>query len=162
MTNESDFQDLIDRNPKCHVLKEMFADWLQERGDPRAEGYRALIRGDLARLRNNKDGVLRFEGRSPGWVGWSQVERARGYIIDADEILWRDPGFMGVWCPSGLVRLRGIRHKPVYWCDREPHWGVEVHSVARDCKLLGRRDVQDRVARAFARIVAGEPGRSMD
>lgn len=42
MTNESDFQNALDANPEDHQTRLVFADWLQERDDPRADGYRAL------------------------------------------------------------------------------------------------------------------------
>lgn len=42
MTTEDDFQGVLDANPKDWQTRLVFADWLQERGDPRAEGYRAL------------------------------------------------------------------------------------------------------------------------
>lgn len=42
MTTEDDFQRQLDAHPDDHDLRRVFADWLQERDDPRAEGYRAL------------------------------------------------------------------------------------------------------------------------
>lgn len=42
MNRESDFQSRLDARPDDHTARLVFADWLQERGDPRAEGYRAL------------------------------------------------------------------------------------------------------------------------
>jgi uncharacterized protein (TIGR02996 family) len=42
VTDEDDFQAMLDAHPDDHVTRLVFADWLQERGDPRAEGYRAL------------------------------------------------------------------------------------------------------------------------
>ena len=42
MTTEDDFQAALDANPEDHQTRLVFADWLQERGDVRAEGYRAL------------------------------------------------------------------------------------------------------------------------
>ena len=42
MTTEDDFQAMLDACPDDHVTRLILADWLQERGDPRAEGYRAL------------------------------------------------------------------------------------------------------------------------
>ena len=39
---EAAFQAALDENPADHTTRLVFADWLQERGDPRAEGYRAL------------------------------------------------------------------------------------------------------------------------
>lgn len=42
MTTEDDFQAALDANPKDWQTRLVFADWLEERNDPRAEGYRAL------------------------------------------------------------------------------------------------------------------------
>lgn len=41
MTTEDDFQRLLDENPADWETRLVFADWLQDRGDPRAAGYRA-------------------------------------------------------------------------------------------------------------------------
>jgi uncharacterized protein (TIGR02996 family) len=42
MTTEDDFQAALDANPDDWQTRLVFADWLEERSDPRAEGYRAL------------------------------------------------------------------------------------------------------------------------
>jgi uncharacterized protein (TIGR02996 family) len=42
MFTEVDFQAALDAEPDNHFLREVFADWLDEQGDPRAAGYRAL------------------------------------------------------------------------------------------------------------------------
>jgi len=42
VTTEDDFHRLLDQNPEDHHTRLVFADWLQDRNDPRAEGYRAL------------------------------------------------------------------------------------------------------------------------
>lgn len=42
MTTEDDFHALLDANPDDANTRLVFADWLQDRGDPRAEGYRAM------------------------------------------------------------------------------------------------------------------------
>lgn len=42
MTTEDDFQAMLDAHPDDHGTRAVFADWLQDRDDPRAEGYRAL------------------------------------------------------------------------------------------------------------------------
>lgn len=42
MTTEEDFQAALDANPDDWQTRGVFADWLQERDDVRAEGYRAL------------------------------------------------------------------------------------------------------------------------
>jgi uncharacterized protein (TIGR02996 family) len=42
VTTEEDFQHALDANPADWQTRLVFADWLQDRGDLRAEGYRAL------------------------------------------------------------------------------------------------------------------------
>lgn len=41
---EEAFQLKLDEHPDDHSTRLVFADWLQDRGDRRAEGYRALAR----------------------------------------------------------------------------------------------------------------------
>jgi uncharacterized protein (TIGR02996 family) len=45
VTTEDDFQAALDGNYRDWQTRLVFADWLQDRNDPRAEGYRALGRG---------------------------------------------------------------------------------------------------------------------
>lgn len=52
MTTEDDFQRVLDANADDHSTRLVFADWLQEREDPRAEGYRALGNQYLFTLSN--------------------------------------------------------------------------------------------------------------
>jgi uncharacterized protein (TIGR02996 family) len=40
---EAAFQAALDRDPADHATRLVFADWLDERDDPRAGGYRALV-----------------------------------------------------------------------------------------------------------------------
>ncbi len=42
MTTEDDFQGQLDLHPDDHHTRLVFADWLQDREDVRAEGYRAM------------------------------------------------------------------------------------------------------------------------
>lgn len=42
MTTEDDFHAALDAHPDDWQTRLVFADFLQEKGDPRAEGYRAL------------------------------------------------------------------------------------------------------------------------
>ncbi len=42
MTTEDDFQRALDAEPEDWQTRLVFADWLQERYDPRADGYRAM------------------------------------------------------------------------------------------------------------------------
>jgi uncharacterized protein (TIGR02996 family) len=42
VTTEDDFHRILDANPDDHHTRLVLADFLQDRGDPRAAGYRAL------------------------------------------------------------------------------------------------------------------------
>lgn len=42
MVSEDDFQRILDDNPADRETRLVFADWLQDRDDPRAAGYRAI------------------------------------------------------------------------------------------------------------------------
>ncbi len=42
MSDEDAFQSHLDAHPGDHTARLVFADWLQDRDDPRAEGYRAM------------------------------------------------------------------------------------------------------------------------
>lgn len=79
MTDEDCFQAALDANPDDHVTRLAFADWLEERGDQRAEGYRAL-------------GLLRKHAAVPGsqalganggcWFWVTSVDPATALPID--------------------------------------------------------------------------------
>ncbi len=47
MTTEEDFQSMLDSDPTDQFTRLVLADFLQEQGDPRAEGYRELARRGL-------------------------------------------------------------------------------------------------------------------
>lgn len=42
MTTEDDFQRALDENPRDWHTRLVFADWLDDRNDPRADGFRAI------------------------------------------------------------------------------------------------------------------------
>lgn len=67
MTSEDDFQAMLDADPSDWSTRLIFADWLDDRGDPRAEACRAL-------------GVLRlapFRTDRARWVWWNAGLYAR-------------------------------------------------------------------------------------
>lgn len=59
--DEEGFNRALDANPNDHHTRMVFADWLQDRNDPRAEGYRALgqLRKTAFRYRDNDGGTPR-------------------------------------------------------------------------------------------------------
>lgn len=58
MTTEEDFQRALDADPTNGGLRMVFADYLDEQGDPRGPGYRAL--GAIA-------WAPRYSGSGPNW-----------------------------------------------------------------------------------------------
>lgn len=67
MSDEEAFQAALDANPDDHTTRLVFADWLQERGDLRAEGYRALGA-------TQKYPFIRRQGNfKPGSAGWTRT-----------------------------------------------------------------------------------------
>lgn len=73
LTTESDFQHALDREPDNSLLRLIFADWLQERDDPRSEGYRAL--GTLGRYAHKR---THEENYGMGNYGWFR----EGFVSD--------------------------------------------------------------------------------
>lgn len=55
MTTEDDFQNALDAHPHDWQTRLVFADWLQEHNDPRADGYRALGKLNHVPLRTDKE-----------------------------------------------------------------------------------------------------------
>lgn len=56
MTTENDFQIALNMHPEDWQTRLVFADWLDERGDPRADGYRALGRTRARTVNVNTSG----------------------------------------------------------------------------------------------------------
>lgn len=61
MTTEDAFQNALDAEPEAWHARLVFADWLDDRDDPRAEGYRAI-----AARRRRPFCILRPDG----WACW--------------------------------------------------------------------------------------------
>ena len=76
MTTEDDFQAKLDANSEDWQTLLVLADWLQERGDPRADGYRALAACDK---------VPRCPSGAPAqWYDESQCEPIRDGAPQSD------------------------------------------------------------------------------
>ena len=91
MTTEEDFQQALDAHPDDHHTRLVFADWLDERDDPRAAGYRAL--GVLRRR------AMRYEATTHAWCSPARFGSERGDTLPQD---WFDT----VLGTSGDVLLR--------------------------------------------------------
>jgi uncharacterized protein (TIGR02996 family) len=94
VTSEQDFVDALDAEPDNHHLRLVFSDWLEERGDPRALGFRAL--GVLKRCPFRESiAESRFVStyvRRDGWSWWGRcfdgaTEGSNSYKLPYD---WRN------------------------------------------------------------------------
>jgi uncharacterized protein (TIGR02996 family) len=66
MTTEDDFQRALAAKPRDWQTRLVFADWLQERGDPRAEGYR--VQGLRQRAPEYFKGAKAWVWLNPHWA----------------------------------------------------------------------------------------------
>jgi uncharacterized protein (TIGR02996 family) len=127
MTTEEDFQTALDANPEDWHTRLVFADWLDERADPRAAGYRALgtVRRRSYVCGFDNDSTGRWQGT--GWMAVIDGGDDEAFTIPKD---WFD-------AIKGLGKDK--RYRPLYG--------------ARTRKRT-RRQIEDAVALAFARLPA--------
>jgi uncharacterized protein (TIGR02996 family) len=125
---EEDFHKLLDANPDDHHTRLVFADWLQERNDPRAEGYRALVQ---LKKRPNQS---RYSPDDT-WV-WGRNENS------SHNYTWY--GINGALPESWLRRI--INNHPRYDHDQysDPNNNWRYHT--------SRRNSEDAAALAFSSL----------
>ncbi len=131
MTTEDEFQRQLDDHPDDWHTRLVFADWLDDRDDPRAAGYRAI-----ARRKRCPTGTL-LGGQLVWW--WRRVtlaDRATGVST----------------LPRGVAPMES-HYVPSDWFDRLPSdrrrgqfWPVP---------FLSRGVCEDALALAFAQLPDG-------
>lgn len=132
MWTEDDFQRALDANPDDHNARLVFADWLDERDDPRGPGYRAL--GILQRVPRH------WRGESEWVYGWLKAPH---------------------WDRSGRgqhkLDIRGLRKYkppvhvlPEYWMKK----GGEQSGTGYIFRRATRREIEDAAALAFSKLTA--------
>lgn len=133
MTTEDDFQRVLDANPEDWQTRLVFADWLEERSDPRAAGYRAL-------------GVL---GIAP--VNWTQTLDRVQYPVARWCYHNGKANTDGKPLPGGIL--------PADWLLALTKMDDAVLAMDWDFKDGGRknnpatrREVEDATALAFAKL----------
>ncbi len=121
--SEEGFQAVLDADPTDWITRGVFADWLEERGDPRAAGYR-----ELSRLKKRPH----MGGRCP-WF-----ERLDGTTLTEHEYTLPVAWFDRI---DSIYRIYGFFpcHHPSTLSDAD----------FRAISGRTRRWVEDRVARAF-------------
>lgn len=89
MTDEAAFHVALDADPTDWQTRLVFADWLQDRDDPRAEGYRAIGLLKLQALRTHRqewDGHNWFMAE-PTW-GWMGADTGRCHNATLRRAWW--------------------------------------------------------------------------
>jgi uncharacterized protein (TIGR02996 family) len=124
VTTEDDFHRILDDSPADWHTRLVFADWLDERGDPRGAGYRAIAR----------------RRRRP----------LQGRHLDTDTWWWHS---------SSEDRVEDFHnHIPTDWFAHLPRDDGNEHfwPVFRSGGgIKSRRECEDALARAFAKLPAG-------
>jgi uncharacterized protein (TIGR02996 family) len=143
VTTEDDFQKALDADPEDWQTRLVFADWLEEQGDPRADGYRALgVRRFVPLFPSSPD-----QGTRPWFC------RARSET--ADWLLEDDGQAAKHYYPT---RDRQAAILPTDWFD-----AVELRGKDADAGLApkfqnrndcDRRELEDAVALGFAKLPA--------
>jgi uncharacterized protein (TIGR02996 family) len=84
MSEEDDFWKLLEEHPDDSHTRLVFADWLEERGDERAEGMRALgLMGVWADVYSFSDGPTYCLGTQANnnWQVWSEWSRRQAHLL---------------------------------------------------------------------------------
>jgi uncharacterized protein (TIGR02996 family) len=113
MTSEEDFQGQLDETPADHMLRAVFADFLEERGDIRAGGYRALSFLGIY-PKNFKDQPIKGKPELE-WAYWWDQD-GRWITARADEDRWPKSYFY-VLPESWIGIANGTCHGGDLWSD---------------------------------------------
>jgi uncharacterized protein (TIGR02996 family) len=128
VTSEDDFQAVLDADPDDWHTRLVFADWLQERGDGRAEGYRALGRWRVKPIRIQ---MSKEEGQTEG--EWQFIYGTDENRSDQARLRWGKCMLPAPWFKKLKQRNR---HNGMPW------WHY----------YDTRREAEDAAAEAFARL----------
>lgn len=130
-SEEESFQKRIEENPDDDTTRLVFADWLQERDDPRAEGYRVMVfRKMCADWDEDMYPGANSVNGPPGCWQWWRYE-ARGDDIP----------------PGSRV--------PAKWL-RQLRGGFPFGKKPSSVDYLTRREADDALAEAFSRLTEAE------
>src|SRR5262249_51212513 len=125
MNEEEAFQAALDANPSDHVTRLVFADWLDEQGDPRGPGYRALGQARLYPQHSpdytpwNYNGEDWRERRSAGaWSWWRTADGSKEGHPLARSVLDNE-WFEGLKTPYNYIWGVGVEQSKDYFTRRE-------------------------------------------
>jgi uncharacterized protein (TIGR02996 family) len=137
VTTEDDFQQKLDADPQDWQTRLVFADWLQERGDSRAEGYRAL-----GRMRRVPTWAFRQPSSRAPWYLWlsDKHSEARASVFKQHAQVLRAAALPADWCRRMYLGLPK---------EARSGWRFELGWFGYG---TSRREVEDAAARAFAKL----------
>jgi uncharacterized protein (TIGR02996 family) len=131
MTDRAGFLQAIREAPDDIALRLVFADWLEEQGDPLADFIR--LQFEVERLREQGDDHL----RQLEWREWEMLWEHRSDWLGPLGNLLREPGYDPFWFRRGLVETAAV---PV---ELFLEWGEEIRRrcpVLRELALFNVRD----------------------
>jgi uncharacterized protein (TIGR02996 family) len=128
MTNEDDFQAALDARPDDWQTRLVFADFLADRGDPRADGYRALGTLRKRAFVCGFDNKAKTAWKGAAWFGRNLASDEEAYDLPQD------------WFDAINDLGEHETYKPRYETD--------------DAEHADRRAVEDAAARAFGKLPA--------
>lgn len=138
MNDEDDFQRMLDANPADHTTRLVFADWLQERDDPRAEGYRAMGRRQLCPQSVVMNAGIQDARHDTQWVYGRR-----------DDPFATDPDYgRGV---SRACLLPYVWFEALPYTDRVYSFNVDKEQRSWE-HFPSRREAEDALAMAFAKL----------
>lgn len=115
MITEAEFQAALDASPDDHTTRLVFADWLEEQGDARYEGYRALGVNGRVPVRGGRNNSFYFPGCGYEWSGGKSP-----------------PGTPKTWLPKSWARL-------VSWSEFDSRRGAEDAAALAFARLPSER-----------------------
>ncbi|MBM3980945.1 MAG: TIGR02996 domain-containing protein [Planctomycetes bacterium] len=119
MTTENDFQAALDATPADWQTRLVFADWLDDHGDARASGYRALA-------------ALRARPHSTGSHWWSNA-------ADAD---WSSHAGFNLLPEDWFELTTPSMESQSCHCDFESRRAAEDAAAAAFCRLSAQRQTE--------------------
>jgi uncharacterized protein (TIGR02996 family) len=125
MNEEEAFQAALDANPDDWQTRLVFADWLQERNDPRAEGYRVLG------TRRHRPGRSNMSSRESQYYGFTHGSNRGSDPVKACP---------GCWIPkTWFNRIEMVPPGNEYWTWKETRREAEDAAALAFSRLSARR-----------------------
>lgn len=128
-TTEEQFQQMLDANPDDHQTRGVLADFLEDKGDPRAAGYRAMHRLQVRPYRT----IHRNDAGAPWLIGSD-----KNPDLEHNHLPYPNVGF-----PHDWLQLVNNTH-PIYGQHRYPEVYWSYHK--------NRREAENEAALAFSKL----------